>query len=148
MSFGYVNHASLALLCGNNENETAIEHWNVPNQAVSKVFYRKQYLSIIPKILKKVAPFIEYWPSSPSSGTPFKNSNSDHYGDMHYWGVWHNNEPIHYYRHYRPRFMSEFGIQSFPALPTIQTFARPKDYNIFPTLWKNIKKTGQPMIKF
>ncbi len=34
------HHASLVLICGNNENETAIEHWNVPNKEISKQFYK------------------------------------------------------------------------------------------------------------
>jgi beta-mannosidase len=91
---------------------------------LSKQFYLEQYETIIRPLVNQHFPQIDYWPSSPSSGTTFENSNSDHYGDMHYWGVWHNNEPISYYRKYFPRFMSEFGIQSFPSLRTVKTFAR------------------------
>ena len=29
-----------------------------------------------------------------------------------------------------PRFMSEFGFQSFPEMKTISTFAAPEDYQI------------------
>lgn len=125
------HHACIALICGNNENETAIEHWNVPNPQISREFYVKQYLEIIPPIVAANFPGVEYWPSSPSSGTPFQNSNADGTGDMHYWGVWHNNEPIQWYRKYFPRFMSEFGIQSFPCLKTVESFAAKEDENIF-----------------
>jgi beta-mannosidase len=126
------HHACLALICGNNENETAIEHWNVPSLERSKEYYIRHYVTTIQPIVSTYAPHVVYWVSSPSSGkTPFEGSNSDHFGDMHYWGVWHNNEPIHYYRHYFPRFMSEFGIQSFPSLRTVESFTKEMDRNIF-----------------
>ncbi|MFA5006513.1 MAG: glycoside hydrolase family 2 protein [Candidatus Izemoplasmatales bacterium] len=126
------HHASLSLICGNNENETAIEHWNVPSRELSKKHYVKQYLETIAPIVAKTVPDVPWWPSSPSSGgEPFDGSNADGRGDMHYWGVWHSNEPITSYRKYHPRFMSEFGIQSFPALKTVATFAREQDMNIF-----------------
>lgn len=125
------NHPSIVLICGNNENETAIENWNVENQAIAKTFYIKQYTEIIPQIVSQEFPNMPYWRSSPSSVELFKNSNSDNYGDMHYWGVWHANEPITYYRKLFPRFMSEFGLQSFPTLKTVETFAKPADLNIF-----------------
>lgn len=125
------NHPSLVLICGSNENETAIEHWNIPSLAISKDYYIKQYLDIIPNILNKELANIPYWRSSPASKDLFVDSNSDNYGDMHYWGVWHNNEPFTNYRKYYPRFMSEFGIQSFPTIETINTFAIEADKNIF-----------------
>ena len=59
---------------------------------------------------------------------------------MHYWGVWHNNEPISWYRKYYPRFMSEFGIQSFPSIKTVRTFARPADENIFSYIMEQHQK--------
>ncbi|PKL01388.1 MAG: glycoside hydrolase family 2 [Tenericutes bacterium HGW-Tenericutes-1] len=136
------HHPSIALICGNNENETAIEFWHVPSVEVSKEFYIEQYNEIIPEIVAEYFPQIDYWPSSPSSGTTFKDSNSDNYGDMHYWGVWHNNEPISYYRHYYPRFMSEFGIQSFPSIKTVKTFAREEDLNIFSYIMEQHQKNN------
>ena len=124
------NHACIILICGNNENETAIS-WNVPNIEYTKKWYLYQYEDFIPKILETVTPHIFYWPSSPSSGGGFDNPNDDARGDMHYWGVWHNNEPIEYYRFYYPRIMSEFGMQSFPLLKTVKTFTNQTDRNIF-----------------
>ena len=49
---------------------------------------------------------------------------------MHYWGVWHALEPIDNYNLQDPRFMSEFGFQSFPALETIRSFAAPDELAI------------------
>ena len=94
------NHACIALICGNNENETAALNWNIPSPEYTKKWYLYQYEQLIPSLLKEVAPDIFYWPSSPSSGGGFNDPNSDAMGDMHYWGVWHGDEPIENYRNY------------------------------------------------
>ena len=125
------NHASIVLICGNNENETAANNWHIPEEEYTKKWYLYQYEEFIPSILREVAPDIFYWPSSPSSGGGFKDPNSDKMGDMHYWGVWHNDEPIENYRLYYPRMMSEFGMQSFPSPKTINEFTLKEDRNIF-----------------
>lgn len=136
------HRACLALLCGNNENEVAIAHWGVPSRELSMEFYRRQYEELFADLCNTYAPDVFYWPSSPSSNDHFKDPNADHSGDMHYWGVWHMNEPISAYRTIYPRFMSEFGIQSFPALRTIQTFARESDLNIFSPVMESHQKNG------
>ena len=59
-------------------------------------------------------------------GAPQRPDN----GDMHYWGVWHALEPIENYNLQNPRFMSEFGFQSFPEMRTILSFAQPRDLAI------------------
>lgn len=125
------NHPSLMLICGNNENETAALDWNIPSPEYTKKWYLYQYEELIPNLLQKVAYDIFYWPSSPSSGGGFDEPNSDKRGDMHYWGVWHNNEPIENYKKYFPRVLSEFGMQSFPSMKTINSFTLPSDRNIY-----------------
>ena len=125
------NHACLMLICGNNENETAALNWNIPSAEYTKKWYLYQYEELIPSLLKKDAYDIFYWPSSPSSGGGFNDPNSDNKGDMHYWGVWHNNEPIENYRLYYPRLLSEFGMQSFPCMKTINEFTIKEDRNIY-----------------
>ena len=69
-------------------------HWFIPSLEVSKRMYLLLFEHLIPTWLKELDLGIFYWPSSPSSGGNFKDPNSDNYGDMHYWGVWHSNEPI------------------------------------------------------
>ncbi len=125
------HHACLALICGNNENEVAVTSWHVPNEKLSQELYLRQYEQLIPLWVQKASPELFYWPSSPSSGGGLDEPNSEERGDMHYWGVWHNNEPITGYRNVNPRFMSEFGIQSFPCIETVSYFAQPEDLNIF-----------------
>lgn len=136
------HRACLALICGNNENEVAIAHWGVPSRELSMEFYRRQYEEWFADLCGRLAPDVFYWPSSPSSGDHFKDPNADHSGDMHYWGVWHMNEPIAAYRAIYPRFMSEFGIQSFPSMKTVRTFAREGDFNIFSPVMENHQKNG------
>lgn len=125
------NHPCLLLICGNNENETAALDWNIPSAEYTKKWYLYQYEELIPSLLQKDCYDIFYWPSSPSSGGGFFLPNSDKYGDMHYWGVWHNNEPIENYMLYYPRMLSEFGMQSFPPYKTIKEFTVEEDRNIY-----------------
>jgi beta-mannosidase len=49
---------------------------------------------------------------------------------MHYWGVWHSEEPYERYADNVSRFMSEYGFQSFPELATIGRFAAPEDWQL------------------
>ena len=44
-------------------------------------------------------------------------------GDAHVWDVWHGEEPVLWYaRNLDYRFVSEFGLQSLPAMETIRSF--------------------------
>ena len=48
-------------------------------------------------------------------------------GDSHYWGVWHGGLPFSAYEKQSPRFMSEYGFQSFPQIETINSYTLPDD---------------------
>lgn len=125
------SHASIALWCGNNEMETQYEGLAWPKSRKQYYDYIRLYEYIIPKIVKEEDPVTFYWPSSPCSGGNFENSNAENVGDVHYWGVWHGNEPFTAYRKHHYRFLSEFGFQSFPALQTIRRFTTEGDRNIY-----------------
>lgn len=125
------SHASIALWCGNNEMETQYEVLEWPKSKKQYYDYIRLYEYIIPKIVKEEDPVTFYWPSSPCSGGNFENSNAENVGDVHYWGVWHGNEPFTAYRKHHYRFLSEFGFQSFPALQTIRRFTTEGDRNIY-----------------
>jgi beta-mannosidase len=125
------HHASLALWCGNNECEEGWFHWGWKEQYPPKVWddYLKIFHEILPRAVEKYDPARPYWPSSPHSdetGDP----RSGRSGDMHYWGIWHGQEPFKEYRKKFHRFFSEFGFQSFPPFETIKTFTLPGDWNI------------------
>jgi beta-mannosidase len=72
---------------------------------------------------------VPYWPSSPSANWE-EIPDNDHNGDMHYWQVWHAQAPAEDYLKQLPRFMTEFGFQSFPEMRTIRSFAKPEDLDI------------------
>ena len=125
------SHASIGLWCGNNEMETQYEMLAWPQTKKQYYDYIRLYEYIIPKIVEEEDPMTFYWPSSPSSGGNYENSNAENVGDVHYWGVWHGNEPFTAYRKHHYRFLSEFGFQSFPALQTIRRFTEEGDRNIY-----------------
>jgi beta-mannosidase len=123
------HHASLGLLCGNNEMEWQYDDMNItPKQ---KGDYYRIFEYIIPQEVKALAPQTFYWSASPSSGGGFDNPNDASRGDAHYWDVWHGMKPFSEYRKFMFRFTSEFGFQSFPSLRTIESFTLPEDRNIF-----------------
>jgi beta-mannosidase len=125
------HHASLALICGNNEMEWAFEVWNFPHTKENRVEYIKQYEVLLPNVAKEVAPEVPYWVASPSSGGHFDNPNDPNRGDVHYWDVWHGRKSYTEFRQHHFRFLSEFGFQSFPNFKTIKSYTEPSDRNIF-----------------
>jgi beta-mannosidase len=126
------HRASLALWCGNNEMEQGWTGWgwNTAARAVLRSAYDWFFHHTLPDWCAAEDPDRPYWPSSPSSNTPFHAPNSERQGDAHYWEVWHGGRPFHAYRDQYPRFMSEFGFQSLPALETVRTYADEGEQNI------------------
>lgn len=146
------HHASLGLWCGNNEQELAWDEWDWEKHysLQLKADYIKQYEVLLPAIAKEIDPNTFYWRASPSSKGSFDKPNDENYGDMHYWGVWHGKEPFTDYRKLYPRYMSEFGLQSFPGLKTIESFTLPEDRNIFSYVMESHQKnnTGNEKILY
>ncbi len=127
------NHPCLALWCGNNEMEWFLcNGMGGPNNARWRKNYLKIFHELLPSLVSRHDPHTAYWPSSPSNSTqrPFDDPNGCEAGDCHYWEVWHARKPFTAYREIRPRFMSEFGLQSLPAIETVKTFASAKDMNM------------------
>lgn len=125
------HHASLGLICGNNEMEVAFVDWGFPHTKEMRTEYLKQYQFIFPEIAARIAPQTFYWPASPSSGGDFENPNDPDRGDTHYWEVWHGNKDFSEYEKHYFRFMSEFGFESFPSMKTLESFTLPEDRNVF-----------------
>lgn len=138
------HHASLGLWSGNNELEYAWAYWGWKERYGEKLEqdYIKQFEVYLPELSKSVDPNTFYWRSSPSSTGYFDDPNNENIGDMHYWDVWHGRKPITEFRTLYPRFMSEFGLQSFPSLKTVETFTLPEDRNIFSYVMENHQKNG------
>ncbi|WP_036645724.1 beta-mannosidase [Paenibacillus sp. oral taxon 786] len=134
------HHASLGLWCGNNEIEWAWVDWDIGQSPKLKSDYIKQFEYVLPEIAKKVDPQTFYWLASPSSFGGFDQPNSQDYGDMHDWSIWHGRKPFTDFRSRFPRFMSEFGLQAFPSYKTVKTFTLPEDRNVFSAVMENHQK--------
>lgn len=123
------NHASLAIWCGNNENDEGWHNWgwqkqlNYSKQDSAKVWndYVKVFREIIPQTLDSVsAQKPIYWQSSPSNGWGREIAYNE--GDVHYWGVWWGMEPFEKYREKTGRFVSEYGFQGMPPVSAFKKF--------------------------
>ncbi|HEX8293121.1 MAG TPA: glycoside hydrolase family 2 TIM barrel-domain containing protein, partial [Pyrinomonadaceae bacterium] len=125
------NHPSVVLWCGNNEVETAWQHWGWKERLPAKLWddYKKIFHGVLPEVVAREDPSRPYWPSSPSSNLE-DDSDSQRVGDIHYWEVWHASKPFDYYERQRPRFMSEYGFQSFPLIETVRAYTLPADHDI------------------
>jgi beta-mannosidase len=125
------NHPSIALWCGNNEVETAWMHWGWKDKLPASLWddYKKIFHGVLPEVCAKYDPSRAYWPSSPSSNLE-EDADSQKMGDVHYWGVWHASLPFKEYEKQNPRFMSEYGFQSFPLKETVATYTTAADWDI------------------
>src|SRR5277367_3719798 len=134
------DHPSIVLWCGNNEVETGWHHWDNRQEfkeAISpdtrdRVWqdYVIMFADILKSSVKEYTDPVPFWPSSPSANFE-ETPDNQHNGDMHYWAVWHQQAPASDYNKQFPRFMSEYGFQSFPEMRTLRTFAnKPEDFDI------------------
>jgi len=151
------NHPSIALWCGNNEILVAWKGWgwekkemdlNPENAAKIWKAYEDIFHKVLPEVVTEYNPQISYWSSSPSSGTGIPADLVN--GDEHYWGVWWGKAPFQTYATHLPRFMSEYGFQSFPEIATVRKYALPDDYDIFSEVMKSHQRSsiGNGTIEF
>ena len=126
------HHASLALVCGNNEVEACNQERKLIQEYKSVVALDIElFEGIIADIAKEVCPEIPYIHTSPITVGRFIEPNNENFGDSHYWEVWHSGKPFTEYRKHYFRYLSEFGFQSFPDEKTINQITLPEDRNIF-----------------
>ncbi|MCB0136440.1 MAG: glycoside hydrolase family 2 protein, partial [Caldilineaceae bacterium] len=111
--------------------------WKVLRDAYLQFFH-----TTLPGWIAGLDPDRPYWPSSPSSDTPFHDVNGQQQGDAHYWEVWHGRKPFTAYRDQFPRFMSEFGFQALPPLETIRTYADEADWNMTSYIMEHHQKNA------
>lgn len=126
------NHPSLALWCGNNEEEIAWKYWGhgktmkeADPALADRVWrgYVQLFGSDLRKVVAEEGGGIAYWASSPGDDLA-EVANTPASGDMHYWEVWGNPAyPVTKYLEITPRFMSEYGLQAWPEQRTIDAFA-------------------------
>jgi beta-mannosidase len=144
------DHPSIVIWCGNNEVETGWWHWGDRQEFKESIspdtrdWVWQDYVLMFADILKgAVAQYADptpYTPSSPSANFE-EIPDNQHNGDMHYWQVWHQQAPASDYLKQFPRFMSEYGFQSFPEMRTIRTYAHdPADFDIRSTVMQAHQK--------
>jgi beta-mannosidase len=133
------NHPSLALWAGNNENEAAWKGWGWPQKfglsrsAQDRIWrdYKAMFHELLPSIVAAEDPGRFYTRSSPSANEDRIPAGKMGWGDSHYWGVWHAENPYEAYGDNVSRFMSEYGFQSFPELGSVARYTDPKtDWDI------------------
>ena len=122
------NHPCLALWCGNNEIDVAWHNWGwqdgigIHGEDSVKMYaaYEKLFKEVLPAAVSEHDGGRPYVHTSPLSnwGTP---ENFNH-SSMHYWGVWHGDDYFADFADNVPRFMVEYGFQSYPDLANIRTF--------------------------
>jgi beta-mannosidase len=123
------DHPSIVIWVGNNEIETAWQHWGGwkdKNPSFVWEDYIKIFVRLLPEVLDQYDPSRPYWQSSPSSNFQ-ADSEVQSIGDTHYWQVWHAEKPFSEYEKQYPRFMSEYGFQSFPEYETVKSYTTETD---------------------
>jgi beta-mannosidase len=152
------NHPSLALWAGNNENEAAWKSWGWPAkfhldkkaQDTMSRDYKRMFHEVLPAVVAAEDPGRFYTRSSPSANDDKVPANRMNWGDMHYWGVWHAENPYEAYADNVSRFMSEYGFQSFPELPSVARYtARDTDWDIESPVMLSHQRhpRGNPLIR-
>jgi len=145
-----INHPCIALWCGNNEIEEGWYNWGwqkefeFSKEDSAKIWndYYKIFYKLIPEKLSSIKQFVNikynYITTSPKYG--WGNSKSMTSGDAHYWGVWWGMENFEMYEKKVPRFMSEYGFQSFPDYSTVTGFINPTERYLYSEELKSHQK--------
>ena len=138
------HRASLALWCGNNENEILLFAWGKKSR--ERTSNPHFYHNILPEWVKKWDDVTPYWPGSPSSGDineqPHNMKAGQTRGDTHLWNIWHGMRPIEAFRAYPTRFCSEYGMESLPSMHTIRSFTGEDDPDLFSPVMRLHQKCG------
>ena len=137
------NHPAVVLWCGNNESAEGWRRWGW-KKGRSKAekneiwsHYLKLFDSILPSTVQSYSD-TPYWESSPLFGRGNKKHLTQ--GDAHDWWVWHDGYPFEHFESNIPRFMSEFGFQSFPSLETIKFINQSDTISFNSDAFKNHQK--------
>jgi beta-mannosidase len=121
------HHPSIVLWCGNNEDyqmgpydANITDHFETTGLPA-----RTLYEQVLPQVCERLDPTRPYWPGSPFGGS---QPNDSHIGDRHTWEIWHSPvAPYSEFARYEGRFISEFGMMSYPDRATIDAFAPPEE---------------------
>ena len=111
------SHPSVVIWCGGNEDILAWHSWGFRQRLRDgQTWGRKYWLELLPRICAELDSTRPYWPESPWSGSLELDPNDAMRGDRH---IWDASAKVEGLRTVTPRFASEFGHQSPPALQSI-----------------------------
>lgn len=131
------NHPSLAIWCGNNEIDEAWNHWGYQRafgwDSTQKAQIKHGIDTLFRGVLADVVAAEDggrpYHPSSPLYGRG--NPLSRIKGDVHYWGVFHDEEPFSVYKDKPGRFSNEYGFESLACYDTYREYFTPEDMQLY-----------------
>ncbi|KAJ3289893.1 hypothetical protein HK104_007145 [Borealophlyctis nickersoniae] len=119
------HHPCIVIFAGNNEDYQYAESNNLewdPDDTdgdwenttfPARIIYER----LLPDVMERLAPLTPYRFGSPYGG---KTTSDQTVGDLHQWNVWHGAQlPYQQYDKLSGRFVSEFGMQGFPDMRTI-----------------------------
>lgn len=134
------NHPSLVIWAGNNEDYQIVERYNLeykyaedkdPKSWLKTNFpARYIYEYLLPKVIAEETKGVPYHPSSPfGNGISTTLKVDQSVGDIHQWNVWHGTmEPYHRLPTMGGRFVSEFGMEAYPHVSTLnKSITNPED---------------------
>lgn len=120
------HHPSIVIFAGNNEDYQLAESLNLEldyddeESDFRKTNFPGRYIyeRLLPEIVSAHCD-IFYHRGSPYSGNG-KPTTDRTFGDLHQWNVWHGSQqPWHNWDVLSGRFVSEFGMQGFPNIRTV-----------------------------
>jgi beta-mannosidase len=133
------NHPSLALWCGNNENE---KNWHEETgRSYKSMPGYKIYHQIIPDILSTLDPQRPYWPSSPFGFE--EDPNSVLSGNRHQWEIWSMWKDYNNVSDDNSLFVSEFGFQGPADKLTLEESIPPGERSVQSQIFEFHNKQGE-----
>ena len=124
------HHPSIVLYAGNNEdyqvqesNRLTYNYEDKDPESWLKTNFPARYIyeKLLPDCMAEESPGVAYHPGSPWGDG--KISSDPTVGDMHQWNVWHGTqEKYQIFDTLGGRFNSEFGMEGFPHIDTIDYF--------------------------
>ncbi|MFA4943408.1 MAG: glycoside hydrolase family 2 protein [Lentisphaeria bacterium] len=134
-------HPSIALWCGNNELIQINGGFIEKSRQLARD-YERLFIKTLPAALRRWdarAPYIHGSPCMAIAGCPATKLPSE---DAHDWQVWHSRKPVSHYETQAHRFLSEFGMQSYPSQEVALTFCPPAELNVYSPIFDNHQKNG------
>ncbi len=145
------DHPSIVLWCGNNEVQADWESWDATlafKQTLSPDERERLWSSqlklfgdVLRGVANRYAPEVPYWATSPGVDLEGPSGQMGD-GDLHFWRVWGGSAPVETYLDTTPRFMSEYGLQSYPEMRTIESFTLPQDRQLDSAVIRAHQKFG------